>query len=64
MDKLYAQMGIVTPQFRAMNFGSIYRDPLLWALMAVCWAAMLAYLIWTRRFFDALPPRTRAGDAA
>jgi hypothetical protein len=64
MDKLYAQMGIGTQQFRAMNFGSIYHDPLLWALMAVCWAAMLAYLIWTRRFFDAPPPLTRAGDVA
>jgi len=64
LEKLYEQMGIMTPQLRAMHIFEIYRDPRLWAFMAVCWVAMFAYLIWTRRFFDAPPPRTRAGDAA
>ena len=31
--------------------------------MSICWIALFAYVIWTRRFFDATPPRTRAGDA-
>lgn len=64
LEKLYDQMGLMTPQLRAMHIFEIYRDPRLWAFMAVCWLAMFAYIIWTRRFFDAPPPRTRAGDAA
>lgn len=63
LDQLYEKMGIMTPQIRAMHLGDLYRDPMLWALMGVSWAAFLAYVIWTRRFFDVAPPRTRANDA-
>jgi len=62
LDKLYEQMGIMTPQLRAMHLADLYRDPMLWVLMGVSWLAFLGYVIWTRRFFDVPPPRTRAGD--
>jgi hypothetical protein len=62
MEKLYEQMGIMTPQIRAMHLVDLYRDPLLWAFMAVCWTATMAYLLWVRRLFDSPPPRTRASD--
>src|SRR5205085_9956310 len=62
LEKLYEQMGIMTPQVRAMHLADIYRDPMLWILMAICWLALFAYVIWTGRFFNAPPPRTRAGD--
>ena len=61
--KLYEQLGVMTPQIRAMHLTDVHRDPMLWVFMAVCWTALFAYLVWTRRFFDAPPPRTRAGDA-
>ena len=63
LGKLYEQMGVMTPQLRAMHLTDLYRDPTLWILMGICWIALFAYVIWTRRFFDATPPRTRAGDA-
>ena len=62
-EKLYEQMGLMSQQVRAMRLVELYRDPTLWAFIAVCWAAMLAYLLWIRRFFDAPPPRTRESDA-
>jgi hypothetical protein len=64
LEKLYEQMGIMTPQVRAMHLADLYRDPMLWIVIGVSWAAALGYLIWTRRFFDAPPPLTRASDAA
>ena len=63
LEKLYEQMGIMTPQLRAMHLVDLYRDPMLWIFIGVSWTAALGYLIWTRRFFDAPPPLTRAGDA-
>jgi hypothetical protein len=62
-QKLYEQMGLMTQQLRAMRLVELYRDPMLWIFIAVCWVAMLAFLLWTRRFFDAPPPRTRESDA-
>ena len=62
-EKLYQQMGLMTQQVRAMRLIELYHDPLLGSFIAVCWVAMLAYLLWTRRFFDAPPPRTRESDA-
>jgi len=62
LEKLYEQMGIMTPQLRAMHLSDLAHDPGLWCVIGVSWLAALAYLIWTRKFFDAPPPRTRAGD--
>lgn len=62
-EKLYQQMGLMTQQVRAMHLVELYRDPMMWAFIAVCWMAMLVYLLWVRRWFDAPPPRTRESDA-
>jgi len=63
LEKLYEQMGVMTPQLRAMHLGDLSRNAGLWCVVGVSWLVALGYLIWTRKFFDAPPPRTRAGDA-
>lgn len=62
LEKLYEQMGVMTPQLRAMHLVDLYRDPMLWICVGVLWLAAIVYVIWTRRFFDTPPPRTRASD--
>ena len=63
MNRVYEQMGVMTPQIRAMHLEQIFGSPLLWALAAVTWIAYFAFLIWIRRYFGRFAPRTRAEDA-
>jgi len=63
MNRVYEQMGVMTPQIRAMHLEQIFGSPLLWALAAVAWIAYFAFLIWIRRYFGRFAPRTRAEDA-
>ena len=61
-DKMYEQMGFMTPQVRAMNLTHIYREPVVWFAMGMVWVAFLAWILSLRTYFDATPPRTRADD--
>jgi len=62
INRVYEQMGVMTPQIRAMHLEQIFGSPLLWALAAVAWIAYFAFLIWIRRYFGRFAPRTRAED--
>jgi len=62
INRVYEQMGVMTPQIRAMHLEQIFGNPLLWALAAVAWIAYFAFLIWMRRYFGRFAPRTRAED--
>ena len=63
INRVYEQMGVMTPQIRAMHLEQIFGNPLLWGLAAVAWIAYFAFLIWIRRYFGRFAPRTRAEDA-
>jgi len=63
MNRVYEQMGVMTPQIRAMHLEQIFGNPLLWGLAAVAWIGYFAFLIWIRRDFGRFAPRTRAEDA-
>jgi MFS family permease len=64
MEKVYEEMGVMTPQLREMHIGEIYRDPMLWGVAIVAWIAYFAFLLRIRRYFDVAAPRTRAADGA
>jgi hypothetical protein len=59
----YAALGVpITPQMQVMHIEQLFRDPLLWAVMAAVWIGYIALLVWMRKFFTGAVPRTRAGD--
>ncbi len=63
VGSVYAQMNMPREQIQAMRLDELGRSPALWAIVIVVWAAYLAALLYTRRYFDTPVPRTRVTDA-
>jgi hypothetical protein len=61
---VYAQMNMPREQIQAMQLDTLNRNPALWLVVIVVWAAYLGVLLYTRRYFDTPVPRTRATDVA
>jgi hypothetical protein len=53
---MYAQMGIPAEPQTSRIF-EVMKDPVLWVMAGVFWLALLAYMIWCRRYFGVAPRR-------
>jgi hypothetical protein len=62
INEVYRSAGLLTPQIEAMNLQELYRNPLLWVLMAAAWLAYSAFLLAIRKYFVGSGPRTRRGE--
>jgi hypothetical protein len=61
-EQLYTRMGIMTPELRQMGIAELYRDPMIWIPAGIAWAAFFLFVLWLRRYFMGIAPRTRAAD--
>jgi len=64
IGRVYATMDVPQEQIDALRLGALGHSPLLWIVVLCVWAAYLAALLRTRRYFEAPVPRTRASDVA
>ncbi|HWS70473.1 MAG TPA: hypothetical protein VN605_00085 [Thermoanaerobaculia bacterium] len=62
IDEVYRRAGLLTPQVQAMHLEELYRNPILWVLMAAAWLATFAFLLSIRKDFVGSGPRTRRGE--